>query len=292
MIYRPFPFEKDLSISHIITYYYFEFAKDYIFTGEKHDFWEMVYVDKGELEVMADETGYRLNQGQCIFHKPDEFHSLWANGTIAPNIVIFSFMSPSKAMSFFEEKIMTFDAYQKELLDKALKEATGTFSYKNDEKTSQAYLTLNEKALPGACQLVQTYLEELLIYSLRKDNGMKRTANISASVKKRYDNDIVQMIIEYLQANLYKDLAFSHIANHFCLSSTYIKSLFKEKTGTSVMKFYKTLKIQEAKRLIRESDKSFTEIAECLCYNSIHSFSRQFKLIMDMTPSQYQKSIM
>ena len=78
----------------------------YSYTGEKHDFWELVYVDKGELEVAADYEGYKLKEGDIIFHKPNEFHNLWANGISAPNVLVISFVCHSPMMSFFENKIM------------------------------------------------------------------------------------------------------------------------------------------------------------------------------------------
>ena len=98
--------QEVISLDKIITIYYFEFASDYVFQGEKHDFWELLYVDKGEVEIMADTEGYRLEQGDIVFHKPNEFHSVWANGTIAPNIVVISFECLSQSMNFFENKIL------------------------------------------------------------------------------------------------------------------------------------------------------------------------------------------
>ena len=55
-----------IEIEKILTLYYFEFSKDYRYTGEKHDFWEFVYVDKGKLEVSADQEGYELKEGDII----------------------------------------------------------------------------------------------------------------------------------------------------------------------------------------------------------------------------------
>jgi hypothetical protein len=49
-----------VEISNIVTVYYNEFTKGYYFDGEKHDFWELVYIDKGEVEVSADGINYQL----------------------------------------------------------------------------------------------------------------------------------------------------------------------------------------------------------------------------------------
>ena len=64
---------EEFVIDSIVTVHYFNFAKNYVFEGEKHDFWKFVYVDKGELEIMADDKGYKLKQGEMLFNKPNEF---------------------------------------------------------------------------------------------------------------------------------------------------------------------------------------------------------------------------
>src|SRR5690606_17134136 len=51
---------ETFAVTQLVSFHYFEFPKDFAFEGEKHDFWEFVYVDKGELEVFADTEGYCL----------------------------------------------------------------------------------------------------------------------------------------------------------------------------------------------------------------------------------------
>ncbi len=51
------------------------------------------------------------------------------------------------------------------------------------------------------------------------------------------------------------------------------------------------MKIDAAKQLIRTEQMNFTQISEKLGYSSIHYFSRQFKKVTGMTPSEYASSI-
>ena len=51
------------------------------------------------------------------------------------------------------------------------------------------------------------------------------------------------------------------------------------------------MKINFARQLIRENDMNFTQISEFLGYSSIHYFSRQFKKLCGMTPTEYALSI-
>ena len=56
-----------INITGIVSIHYFEFNKGYRSAGEKHDFWEFVYVDKGEAVATADGTEYTLVRGNSSF---------------------------------------------------------------------------------------------------------------------------------------------------------------------------------------------------------------------------------
>ena len=51
MKYEGTRLRDDIVITEIVTVHYYEFAKDYVFSGEQHNWWELVYVDKGELKA-------------------------------------------------------------------------------------------------------------------------------------------------------------------------------------------------------------------------------------------------
>ena len=114
-------------IDKIYTIHYFEYSKDYRFVGERHDFWEFVYVDKGEIIATAEDEDFLLDHGKVIFHKPNQWHTLRANGSIAPNIVIVSFSCKGEAMNFFEDKIMAVGQAQKSLISKIIVKDGGLF---------------------------------------------------------------------------------------------------------------------------------------------------------------------
>ena len=47
--YIKHPFENVITVENIITAFYMELSKDFYYPGESHDFWELVYIDKGEM---------------------------------------------------------------------------------------------------------------------------------------------------------------------------------------------------------------------------------------------------
>jgi AraC-like DNA-binding protein len=281
----------ELTVKKIVTVHYFEYARNYVFEGESHDFWEFLVVDKGEVEVMAGTNGYRLKQGEIIFHKPKEFHNVWANGVVAPNLVVVAFECNSPAMRYFENKILAIGDAEKNLLAQMIREARSAFSSRLDDPSLKK-LERNPDSPVGCEQFIRIYLEQMLLGMIRKGGSIKPNSKLSSSVKERSDGDMAKRIIEYLQDHLFETISFNEVCRFSSLSGTNLKVLFREKTGMSVMEYFKKLKIDEAKKMIREGEHNFTQIAQLLGYSSIHYFSRHFKKATGMTPSQYASSVM
>ena len=55
MVYIPTSIQRPIQIQQVVTVHYFEYSSNYAFVGESHDFWEFVYVDKGEIVVTAED---------------------------------------------------------------------------------------------------------------------------------------------------------------------------------------------------------------------------------------------
>ena len=91
-----------INISKIVTVHYYEFDKNFVFDGESHNFWEMVYIDKGRVQVRRDEATLVLSQGEILFHAPNEFHSIRALDS-APNFFVVSFVCHSPLMVYLEK---------------------------------------------------------------------------------------------------------------------------------------------------------------------------------------------
>ena len=280
---------RDLHISSLVTVHYFEYAKDYRFVGEMHPFWELVYVDKGEVDAVSGDVIHHLTQGDILFHKPNEFHALRANGIKAPNLVVIAFDSDSDAMQAFEDALFRAGEAERQLFAGIIAEATEAFSSPLDDPTT-VRLTRHEDAAFAAEQMTVLLLEQLLIRLLRRE-GHTPSVRISSSIKLRSDHDLVDRIIAFMHENTCGNLTFADVCRFSAQSATNLKTIFKAVTGVGVMSYYRALKISEAKRMLREGDGNITQIADRLGYTSVHYFSRYFKRATGMTPSEYTLSI-
>ena len=95
-----------LNIAKIITIHYFEFGKSYRFSGESHDFWEIMYADKGHVCITKGEQEFMLEQGEMLFVRPNLYHSLCSDGKHSANVFFISFETSSAPMNYFEDKVI------------------------------------------------------------------------------------------------------------------------------------------------------------------------------------------
>jgi len=284
------PLQKPFQLKSLVSLHYFEFAKNFISKGESHDFWEFVYVDQGEVEVMADLNGFLLKQGEIIFHKPNEFHSLWANNVIAPNLVVISFDCRSKAMEFFEQKIFTLGDAERNLLAKIVKEGRNAFSSPFDDPDDNTLVRKPDSDLYCE-QLIEIYLELLLISITRKGVLIDKQLSLSTSAKERSTEDVIARLLNYFQENIRENITLNQLCRFSSMGKTQLITMFREKFGFGIIEYFKSQKIEYAKKLIREGNYNLTEISELLNYSSIHSFSRHFKSVMKANPTEYAKSV-
>ena len=49
---------EEIKINKLYTVHYFEYSKKFSFTGEKHNFWELVYADRGNVTVFSDDKSF------------------------------------------------------------------------------------------------------------------------------------------------------------------------------------------------------------------------------------------
>ena len=287
MDYMPIENDTVLKVDKLFTIHYFEYAKGYAFCGEKHDFWEIVYIDRGEAAIVADNKGYNLKRGQAVFHKPMEYHNIWSNKDFA-NSVIITFTSKSRAMDFFKNKILHFDEESKTLLSKILNEAKNYFEEPLNIVDLKK-MTKKENAPIGGEQLIRRYLEELLIHLLRKgdDTTPPQTIRVAEEGKQR----VVDAVIAYLRENIEKPVTLDTVVENICFSKTYLKELFKKKTGTTIMKYLTKLRMDKAKELLSEGNNTVSEISSMCGYTTVHYFSNAFKKEIGMTPSEYIKTV-
>ena len=289
MEYVAITLRRPIQIERIVSVHYFEYGPDYAFVGEQHDFWELVYVDKGEIIATAGEQERLLKKGQMIFHAPNEFHSVRATGARPPSIAVVSFHCDSPAMGFFEGRVAGVGDEERDSIAEIVRHARDAFSTPLDDPLSKQ-MERREDAPFGSEQLIALALEGMLLGMIRR-GAQEKGQRPTSLIRERSQNEFWDRVQTYLEANVTRRLTLSDICRDNLVGRSYLQKVFREKTGGGAMEYFGNLKIQRAKELIREGGHNFTEIARILGYTSIHYFSRHFKKVTKMPPSEYATSV-
>ncbi|MBQ8658807.1 MAG: AraC family transcriptional regulator [Clostridia bacterium] len=276
-----------INVSKIVTIHYYEFNRNFVFGGESHDFWEMVYIDKGRVEIAQDEEHIELNQGEIVFHRPNEFHSIRALDS-SPNFFVVSFVCDSATMRYFEKFHTVLDKTLQPFLSSIIREAEQTYIIpKNDPSLKR--LVKKEAAPLGGEQLIKTYLEQLLILLVR-GAVLKEKTGVFPS-KESMESHIVGSVKKFLRENANDVVRVNDVCKKLGYSKSYLSTLFREQSGETLAAYATRVKIDRAKQMIRDGNKNFTEISDALSFDNPQYFSRVFKRVTGMTPTEFKLSL-
>ncbi len=284
-------FERVINVEKIITLFYMEMPKDFSYEGERHDFWEMVYIDKGEMVCTNDKNKFILKSGEMTFHRPNEFHNLSGNNSVSPNVSIITFECKSRAMKYFEGKIFKLAPEEKNMLSLLFSEGLSCFRLADESNPLLQQLEQIESAPFGSSQMTKNLLEAFLIMLCRNTDTLPkklRRSYVINGVDVPYN---VKEILDYLADNVYGKITIRDVAAAVGKSESTVKQLFTRYKKDGIIKYYNSLKIKEAKRLIKEGRYNMTQISDMLCFDNPQYFSSCFKAFAKMTPSEYKASI-
>ena len=261
---------SSLDISEIYTKFYQEKGTNYNFSGEKHSYWELTYVDKGELLTTIDGVSYHLKQGDLIFYAPMQFHTQSTFEKISSSYLTINFKMNFNHADLLCNKIFSLKRDSYFIVTKLIEELSNDNLYSND--------------------LSLCYLKQLIIQMLRLDNSHFHSKP-TTHMQQTYENELLNDILLYIDDNIYEKISVSTLCEHFCISTSMLHSLFRKNMNNTAKNYINELKLSKSKELIRNSTHTLSEIAEMLGFSSIHYFSKKFKSYFNISPTEYSKSI-
>lgn len=264
------PIEPALRISALCSVHKSDRPAGYFYNGESHDFWECVFVLKGNAGVTAGDSAYSLGAGQAILHPPGEFHRIWNMGENALQILIFSFSADRFPISEHTVCPCTF-------ADRALEVA---------ERIRALFVTdgilirrPRENAKPAELQRSISALEDLLLDLLSNDapRALRTDAYRAAS------SALYTRAISVMKENMGRRLQMSELAALCNTSISTLQKLFFRYTGMGAMRYYGNLKMQYAENLLRDGMR-VKEVALALGYTDQNYFSTAYKRHFGISP--------
>lgn len=285
MAYIKIPLKNILNISRIVTLYYYDFSPSYRTNGEAHDFWEIVYVDSGELELRGGDRIHHLKSGEMIFHKPNEFHSVMGDGVHKSSVFIITFECRSPAMQYFGERVINVPKGLRGQMQHLIEECARNFQF------SQIPLEQLAGAPIGGLQMIRNYLECFLISLMREGNGDRGNRTMLFTSKEHLEDSLAEDMIAYMKNRVHSTIRLEEMSRHFHFGVSTLCGIFKKNTGKTILHFFLEMKINEAKRMLHEEHSSISEISETLGFESPQYFSRMFHRYAGISPRDFRNSV-
>ncbi|MFZ3172436.1 MAG: PocR ligand-binding domain-containing protein [Carboxydocellales bacterium] len=129
-------------------------------------------------------------------------------------------------------------------------------------------------------------IEEIDLAAVKALERYLQAVQRNKSVK---NHQIIQGIKEFIRKNYNKSLTLEDIAASVYLSPYYVSRIFKEEQAATVMDYLTQVRLEEAKKLLRNPRYQIDEVAEKLGYNDASYFSKVFRRNVGMSPTQFRQ---
>lgn len=156
----------------------------------------------------------------------------------------------------------------------------GVFAYllKEDEheKIYDCLIDLERRLIQDREQQTGTAAED----ADSTEEGDEQTAS--------YNQQLMNTAEDYIRKHYCEQLSLQHMADHFHITPSYFSRLFVQYTGKNYIDYLTSVRIQESKKMLRETDLKVYEIAMKVGYRKSRYFSELFKKECQMSPGEYR----
>ncbi len=120
-------------------------------------------------------------------------------------------------------------------------------------------------------------------------NLMKNArTKLEALQKEREFSKPIREATKFIKENFRENLTLANVADHVHLNASYLSMLFKKETDKNYMSFLTDCRIEEAKKLLKDSNMSVAEICYAVGYTDKKHFSRLFIKHIGIRPTAYR----
>lgn len=274
-------FKSEIEVTRLANVHYFEFNENFNTKGDSHDFCELVYVDKGRIDIVSEHYTGELLENCMILHNAGETHSLICKENVAPNVIIIGFECKNRELDLLTHTPLILNDELQKSLAEIIKEARAVYLPPYDIP-NQADMKKRDSFAFGADQLIKDYLQIFLIKALRATSATEVLENAeSASGVQR-----ISEAKKYLDENFTERIGIEELCFLFNTNRSTLTAGFKKVYGRTIIDYVNTLRIEYTKALLHKGH-SLTEISEIMNLSSVHYLTSLFKKHTGMSPTEY-----
>ena len=232
-----------------------------------HAFFHYIYALGGHTRVTVAEEVHETEPGSLVLIPPEPVHSITSLDTSCCLDLKFSCSDALAAqISGLPRYLRAVDDRANSLIRNIFEEAVG------QERDYD--------------EIINIRMYELLILLLRQQSGEEGQVSACCSVSAP-DRENIRRALRIVEEELETPLRVADLAERCGYSENYFRQVFRESVGMAPNAYINQRKIAKAKELMLYSERNVTQIAEQLGYQSIHYFSRLFKKVTGITPTDY-----
>ena len=129
-------------------------------------------------------------------------------------------------------------------------------------------------------------LLELMLFLSGLDTSLSQTEQRFCS---KAQVTLAKQVCEYVNTHMEVRLTINQLAEKFYVSPTWLKRCFYSVYGESILSYIREYKMKYAAYILKVTNKSITEIATSVGYENIGKFSKAFRNVYDMSPTEYRR---
>jgi AraC family transcriptional regulator len=169
--------------------------------------------------------------------------------------------------------------YERAFEDPLLAEIANAIASELQAQTSAGNLLVEALSSSLAARLVQKYISG------------SSTQFLPRLTREGLDRRRLSRMFDYIEANLEGDLTIDRMASIACLSKYHFARAFKQAVGQSPHRYVSARRLERAKALLMQGDRSLVDIALALSFSCQANFTRAFRQATGQTPSQYRQKL-
>ena len=271
-----------VDVKELIALEYPDFNVKYRGYAEKHDFFELCYVEHGVLSLLLEGEMHRLTQGSVFLTGPGQTHAYFPSEYDGCRAFVICFASSSQSLKALAN--VTLRASEDELLtlERIIEESRESFYMDGCDE-----LMVRESARFGGQQAILLQLEYLLICLLR---GLtERNHEVVLLSGDRFYADLARVVKEFFAEHIRENVTLETLCKKMHYSQSFLCKTFKEQTGESLIHCFNRMKSEEAKKLLSETYWPISQISSYLGFYEAKYFSALFKRYTGDTPTEYRQ---
>jgi Response regulator containing CheY-like receiver domain and AraC-type DNA-binding domain len=151
----------------------------------------------------------------------------------------------------------------------------------------------DERALAGCTALADWQERPMTLQGLKRLAAafVQEASDYLAELRKEKVKGSIHKIKQHIERHFRENISLKSIAQQYYMNPVYLGQLFKKTYGVYFNDFLLDLRIQEAKRLLRQTDFRIYEIAAEVGFSNPEYFAAQFEKVTGMTPKEYRSAL-